>query len=244
MTILKTIHLRKKQLMQNKNIKDKLIDAEQPSLKNFSASLVFGFCPIGALTASDELTLNSEEIKLLVKECPKPKIKNILGAFRYFYICYCLKLEQLDQDNKNYFYLQTFSQISDQQTPAAPVYGFYNNEEIMSMIKDVDNLFSPDTHEKQVFESYLQELEGDASEIIQLMQNWTSLKLLQFNDLYFQDKEAVRNLYELINTEDNPHKILKSKKQKGDTSNLEKPTKLKIATKKKTTKATKNKKNI
>ena len=114
----------------------------------------------------------------------------------------------------------------------------------MSMIKDVDNLFSPDTHEKQVFESYLQELEGDASEIIQLMQNWTSLKLLQFNDLYFQDKEAVRNLYELINTEDNPHKILKSKKQKGDTSNLEKPTKLKTSTKKKTTKATKNKKNI
>ena len=244
MTILKTIQLRKKLFMQNKNIKDKLIDAEQPSLKNFSASLVFGFCPTRALMASDELTLNSEEIKALIKECPKSKIKNILGAFRYFYICYCLKLEQLDQDNKNYFYLQTFSQISNQQTPAAPVYGFYNNEEIMSMIKDVDNLFSPDTHEKQVFESYLQELEGDASELIQLMQNWTSLKLLQFNDLYFQDEEAVRNLYELVKTEDNPNKMLKSKKQNGDTSNLEKPTKLKTATKKKISKTTKNKKNI
>ena len=244
MTILKTIHLRKKRLMQNKNIKDKLIDAEQPSLKNFSASLVFGFCPIGALTASDELTLNSEEIKALIKECPKPKIKNILGAFRYFYICYCLKLEQLDQDNKNYFYFQTFSQISDQQTPAAPVYGFYNNEEIMSMIKDVDNLFNPDTHEKQVFESYLQDLEGDASQLIELMQNWTSLKLLQFNDLYFQDEGAIRNLYELINQENNSEKVVGNRKQKKTDSGFEKPTKTKTVIKKSVRKTIKNKEDI
>jgi hypothetical protein len=233
--------------MQNKNIKDKLIHAEQPSLKNFSASLVFGFCPTKALMASDELTLNSEEIKLLVKECPRNKIKNILGAFRYFYICYCLKIEELEQDNKNYFYLQTFSQISDQQTPAAPIYGFYNNEEIMSMIKDVDNLFSPDTHEKQVFESYLQELDGDASQLIELMQNWTSLKLLQFNDLYFQDEDAIHNLYQLINEEDdsgNNMKIRKQKKNATDSKKTTKPTNPKAATKKTTRKTIKNKKNI
>jgi hypothetical protein len=233
--------------MQNKNTKDKLIHAERPSLKNFSASLVFGFCPTRALTASDELTLNSEEIKLLAKECPSNKVKNILGAFRYFYICYCLKIEELEQDNKNYFYLQTFSQIGDQQTPAAPVYGFYNNEEIISMIKDVDNLFNPDAHEKQVFESYLQELDGDASQLIELMQNWTSLKLLQFNDLYFQDEEAIRNLYQLLNDEDdsgNKAKTRKRKKSTTDSKNSGKSTSPKAATKKTTRKTIKNKKNI
>jgi hypothetical protein len=205
---------------------------------------VFGFCPTRALTASDELTLNSEEIKLLAKECPRNKIKNILGAFRYFYICYCLKIEELDQDNKNYFYLQTFSQIGDQQTPAAPIYGFYNNEEIMSMIKDVDNLFSPDTHEKQIFESYLQELDGDASQLIELMQNWTSLKLLQFNDLYFQDEDAIHNLYQLINDEDDFEKSAKTQKQKKSAPDSQKPTTLKATTKKTARKTIKNKKNI
>ena len=222
------IPLQRKRLMPSKNKEKKSTYADQPSLKNFSASLVFGFCPTKALAASDELTLNSEEIKLLVKECPKNKIKNILGAFRYFYICYCLKIEELDQDNKNYFYLQTFSQISDQQTPAAPIYGFYNNEEIISMIKDVDNLFNPDSHDKQVFESYLQELEGDASQLIELMQNWTSLKLLQFNDLYFQDEKAIRNLYQLINNEDDSKKSVNPK----------------ATTKKTSRKTIKNKKNI
>jgi hypothetical protein len=230
--------------MQNKNTKGESVDSDQPSLKNFSASLVFGFCPMEALIASDEFTLNSEEIKLLVKECPRDKIKNIIGAFRYFYICYCLKIEELDQDNKNYFYLQTFSQIGDQQTPAAPIYGFYNNEEIMSMIKDVDNLFSPDTHEKQVFESYLQELEGDASELIQLMQNWTLLKLLQFNDLYFQDEGAIRNLYELANQEDNSEKVVKKRKQKKIDVDLKKSTKTKAAIKKSVRKIIKNKEDI
>ncbi len=238
------IQLRKKLFMQNKNTKGESVDSDQPSLKNFSASLVFGFCPMEALIASDEFTLNSEEIKLLVKECPRDKIKNIIGAFRYFYICYCLKIEELDQDNKNYFYLQTFSQIGDQQTPAAPIYGFYNNEEIMSMIKDVDNLFSPDTHEKQVFESYLQELEGDASELIQLMQNWTLLKLLQFNDLYFQDEGAIRNLYELANQEDNSEKVVKKRKQKKIDVDLKKSTKTKAAIKKSVRKIIKNKEDI
>lgn len=217
--------------MKNKNIKGKSVDSDQPSLKNFSASLVFGFCPMSALVASDELTINSKEIKLLMKECPKNKIKNLLGAFRYFYICYCLKLEELDQDNKNYFYFQTFSQVGDQQTQAAPIYGFYNNEEIMSMIKDVDNLFYPDTHKKQVFESYLQDLDGDASELIQLMQNWTSLKLLQFNELYFQDEKAIRNLYELIYQEKTGF-------------DLNKPTKTKVAIKKRVRKTIKNKEDI
>jgi hypothetical protein len=241
------IQLRKKLFMQNKNTEDKLIHAEQPSLKNFSASLVFGFCPTRALIASTELTSNSEEIKLLAKECPRNKIKNILGAFRYFYICYCLKIEELEQDNKNYFYLQTFSQIGDQQTPAAPIYGFYNNEAILSMIKDVDNLFSPDTHEKQIFESYLQELDGDASQLIELMQNWTSLKLLQFNDLYFQDEDAIHNLYQLINDEDdsgNKAETRKQKKSTVDSKNSAKPTSSKATTKKTARKTIKNKKNI
>lgn len=237
-------HLQKKLFMRNKNIKQKLIDSDQPSLKNFSASLVFGFCPVGALMASDDLTLNSQEIKAIIQECPEDKIKNILGAFRYFYICYCLKLEELEQDNKNYFYLQTFSQIGDQQTPAEPIYGFYNNEEIMSMIKDVDNLFDPDSHEKQVFESYLQDLEGDASQLIELMQNWTSLKLLQFNDLYFQDGNAIKNLYQLINNEDDSKNNAKTRKRKKSATDSKSYVKPKAKIKKTARKTIKNKEDI
>jgi len=230
--------------MRNKNIKGKSIDSDQPSLKNFSASLVFGFCPVGALMASNDLTLKSQEIKSIIQECPEDKIKNILGAFRYFYICYCLKLEELDQVNKNYFYLQTFSQIGDQQTPAEPIYGFYDNEQIMSMIKDVDNLFYPDSHEKQVFESYLQDLEGDASQLIELMQNWTSLKLLQFNNLYFQDGNAIKNLRELINNEDDSGNETKTRKRKKRATDSKNPVKPKATTKKTTRKTIKNEEDI
>ena len=209
-------------------MKKKTTNSAQSALKDFQASLVFGFCPLNALSASYELFNSSEEIKSIIKECESTdQIENILRSFRYFYICYCLKLEDLNQENKNYFYFQLFSQIGDQQTPTNPVYGFYNNEEIVSMIRDIDNMFSPDSHEKQIFESYVQDFSGNASELIEIMQDWTASKLSQFNDLYFQDKRAIHSLHKLLeqkeevtSTNKPPRKTKKRKSTKTKNENI------------------------
>ena len=209
-------------------MKKKTTNSAQSALKDFQASLVFGFCPLNALSASYELFNSSEEIKSIIKECESTdQIENILRSFRYFYICYCLKLEDLNQENKNYFYFQLFSQIGDQQTPTNPVYGFDNNEEIVSMIRDIDNMFSPDSHEKQIFESYVQDFSGNASELIEIMQDWTASKLSQFNDLYFQDKRAIHSLHKLLeqkeevtSTNKPPRKTKKRKSTKTKNENI------------------------
>jgi hypothetical protein len=187
---------------------------KNPNLNQFSASLNFAFCPSKALFPSYSLLQSNEEINSIIKECgSKTQIEKVLKSFRYFYICYCLKIEDLNQENKNYFYFQLFSQIGDQQSETSPVYGFYNNEEIISMIRDVNNMFSPDEHDKQIFESYVQDLNGNASEIIKLMQDWTSLKLLQFTELYFQDHDAIQNLRELLTYEEESKKNIKKTKK-------------------------------
>jgi hypothetical protein len=73
------------------------------------------------------------------------------------------------------------------------------------------------------------------------------LKLLQFNDLYFQDEDAIHNLYQLINDEDDSRNKAKTRKQKKstvDSKNSAKPTSSKATTKKTARKTIKNKKNI
>jgi len=195
-----------KKILNNEN--------NNPDLNQFSASLNFAFCPSKALSPSYSLLQSNEEINSIIKECAsKTQIEKILKCFRYFYICYCLKLEDLNQENKNYFYFQLFSQIGDQQSPTTPVYGFYNNEEILSMIRDIDNMFNPENHDKQIFESYVQNLNGNASDLLKLMQDWTSLKLLQFTELYFQDHDAIQNLRELLVQEEESKKNTKKTKK-------------------------------
>jgi hypothetical protein len=183
------------------------------NLKQFPASINFAFCPSKALIASSNLTTEIKEVESIINEYPVLNTGDILNSFRYFYICYSIKVENTDQENKDYFYFQLFSQIGNQQAATSPVYGFYTNDQIISMIKDIDAMFSPERHERQIFESYTEELYGSADQIINLMQEWTSLKLLQFNNLYFQDENAVMTLYKLIE-ESNAFEKLKEKKQK------------------------------
>lgn len=170
-------------------------------LNKFGASLNFAFCPVSALKsskASRESMMQTEEISLMIMELPESGIDILMDSFRYFYICYSIKVEDIEEENKDYFYFQLFSQIGDQQTAIDPVYGFYTEEQILSMIKDINGMFDPEIHERQIFESYVQEMNGSADDILKLMQDWTQLKILQFNDLYFQDEEAVSSLYALL----------------------------------------------
>ena len=189
-------------------------ESDDQNLNQFSASLNFAFCPLKALIASKKLIEEEEEFKLILKNHPDVNSEYLLNSFRYFYICYSLKIPDIDKECKNYFYFQLFSQIGDQQSPISPIYGFYSNDQILSMIKDIDNIFHPEMHERQIFESYVDELSGGADELIKLMQDWTSLKLIQFNNFYFQDEHAVSNLYKFLeNFEKNSKKTKITKKK-------------------------------
>jgi hypothetical protein len=131
-----------------------------------------------------------------------------------------MTIENLNLEDNNYFYFQLFSQIGDQQTGATPVYGFYSDKKILESIKDIDSMFAPEKYDKQIFDTFQNELYGKADEIINLMQQWTLLKLQNFNDSYFRDEVAIKNLYQLINSKieinKNPKKSTKTTKSKSN----------------------------
>lgn len=212
----------------------KKISQKNQNLNQFSASINFAFCPMRALVASRNLMMENDEIKTTVKDFPEIDAESLLNSFRYFYICYSIKVEDIEQENKDYFYFQLFSQIGEEQAATSPIYGFYSHDEILSMIKDIDAMFNPEWHERQIFESYTEDLNGSADQLIKLMQEWTSLKLLQFNDFYFQDEKAVFSLYKLIEDA----KKLEKKTEVGKIKTKVK----KSTTKKSSTKKTSNKK--
>lgn len=181
-------------------------------LSKFDAELNFAYCPSKALTLNSSLMLDSNEFKDLSESIDDKSISYLIGCMKYFYICYCVKIVNLKQDHNNYFYFQLFSQIGDQQSAAQPIYGFYTDEKILESIKDIDAMFYPEEYDKQIFDTFQNELFGGADQIAKLMQDWTDLKLLNFKDLYFKDEDAVKNLYKLIESNKDDKKIAKRKK--------------------------------
>ena len=167
-------------------------------LSNFDAVLNFAYCPSKALTIEKSLMHNSQEFKELSGSLDDKSTEYMSSAMKYFYICYSITIENINLEDNNYFYFQLFSQIGDQQAAASPVYGFYNDEKVLESIKDIDSMFYPDQYDKQIFDTFQDELFGKADEIIKLMQEWTELKLLSFNNLYFKDESAIDNLRKLI----------------------------------------------
>ena len=184
-------------------------------LSNFDAELNFAYCPSKALTIQESLLTNTEEFKDLASSLDDESTIYMSMAMKYFYICYSITVENLNLEDNNYFFFQLFSQIGDQQTAANPIYGFYNDEKILESIKDIDSMFIPEEYDKQIFDTFQNELFGKADEIINLMQQWTSLKLKSFNDLYFKDEIAVDNLYKLIN-----YNLDKNKNSKSSTKTI------------------------
>jgi hypothetical protein len=150
------------------------------------------------LTLTPELKHSTEEFKELSKDLDARCTKYLAAAMKYFYVCYCIKIENFNNEENHYLYFQLFSQVGDQQSAALPIYGFYSYESILSIIKDIDSMFLGENYNKQVFDTFQNELYGTADQIIKLMQDWTSLKLLSFNDMYFKNQSAVESLSYLI----------------------------------------------
>lgn len=176
----------------------KKIEKNDLDLSKFDATLNFAYCPSEALTLTPELKHSTEEFKELSKDLDARCTKYLAAAMKYFYVCYCIKIENFNNKENHYLYFQLFSQVGDQQSAALPIYGFYSYESILSIIKDIDSMFSGENYNKQVFDTFQNELYGTTDQIIKLMQNWTSLKLLSFNDMYFKNQSAVESLSYLI----------------------------------------------
>jgi hypothetical protein len=172
---------------------------DQFDLSSFEATLNFAYCPFNSLIINPSFIRNSSEFADLSKGLDKKSILYMTNAMRYFYICYSIKLENHPSfKESNYFYFQLFSQIGDQQAASQPVYGFYSDEKILDLIKDIDSMFNPDQYDKCIFDTFQGDMMGKANEIIKLMEEWTKAKLIAFNTSYFSDNKAIENLYLLI----------------------------------------------
>jgi hypothetical protein len=178
---------------------NKILEEDNFSLTQFNAFLRFAYCPAEPLVLNSLIKNNSEEYKELSKGLDSASSEYLSGAMRYFYVCYCIEIEDFNKDANNYLYFQLFSQVGDQQSAALPIYGFYTFDSIMTVIKDIDSMFSVENYNKQIFDTFQNDLFGTADQVIKLMQDWTALKLINFNDLYFQDESAIKNLSNLIN---------------------------------------------
>lgn len=188
---------------------------DQFDLSRFEATLNFAYCPSSSLIINSSLMQNSQEFIDLSKGLDKKSVSYMMKAMRYFYICYCIKLENHESfKESNYFYFQLFSQIGDQQTPAQAFYGFHSDEKILDLIKDIDLMFSPDQYDKCIFDTFQGEMTGKANEIISLMEEWTKAKLITFNNAYFNDNAAIENLYLLIKRGNKAESSKKDKKAK------------------------------
>jgi hypothetical protein len=197
-------------------------------LSKFNAELNFAYCPSEALTLTPELKHSTEEFKELSKDLDARCIKYLAAAMKYFYVCYCIKIENLNNEENHYLYFQLFSQVGDQQSAALPIYGFYSYESILSIIKDIDSMFVGENYNKQLFDTFQNEFCGTADQIIKSMQDWTSLKLLSFNDMYFKNQSAVESLSYLIKY---GNKILNKPSDKKETKKktpLKKKVKIKL----------------
>lgn len=207
-------------IMSRAKKQDKISEKDSLNLNEFNASLRFAYCPAEPLNLNPLIRNSSDEYKELSKGLDSKSSEYLSGAIRYFYVCYCIEVEDFNKDANNYLYFQLFSQVGDQQSAALPIYGFYNFDSIMAVVKDVDSMFSVENYNKQVFDTFQNDLFGTADQIIKLMQDWTTLKLINFNNLYFQDDSAIKNLSNLITY--NKKRVIKKPTIKKDSKPLKK----------------------
>ena len=175
------------------------------NLSDFEASLNFAYCSSIPLSLNPEYILKEDQeiFHDFSKNLDKDSKELLFKSIKYFYICYSLQINEIiNEEKNNYFYFQTFSQIGTKQAGSNPIYGFYTQEKILEKIKDVSSIFVPEGHNKHIIDTIQNDLNGEASELIKMLQEWTSVKLLDFNNLYFQDKDTMENLYKLISYED------------------------------------------
>ena len=167
---------------------------EKPEVMGQECAINFAFCPNAALTARGAIT---EELHSSLKEKIKNKsltdddYKTVSDATRFFYICYCLSFENM----QDYFYFQTFSKIADSEIiQSKPLYGFYKKEDIIKLVSSIDDCFHPNTHDKQIFDNITIDSSFPASVVMNLMTAWTETKLLQFSEFCHSDEKIQKSL--------------------------------------------------
>lgn len=185
-------------------------------LSEFMSSLNFAFCPSAALIGSQKLIKKNKEIKSLIKDYPNQSADDLSNAFRYFYICYSMKVEEVGQKNNDYFYFQLYSQMGSLQKSEPPIYGFFENEKILSMIQEIDDMFEPKKHDRKIIDSYVEELISDTDSILKSIKKWTDNKLLEFDNYYFQDKKVVDSLRKIIKNEEKSKTSFKKTNKKNE----------------------------
>lgn len=175
--------------MKRKNEAEK----QQKETLSLVGNLNFAFCPVSILKNKDDSFDFLEKNFILSPNksfINKRNIKNV----GFFYICYSIALDQTHEDNgdsKDYFYFQVFAQHGLKQAAGLPIFGLFSSEEIVSLIKEIDTTFEPEFHDKQIFGDY-QDAVGTCSLILKLMQNWTTIKLMDFKNLYLQQSSALK----------------------------------------------------
>lgn len=183
---------------------------ENVDLSDFNCRLNFAFCPSQPVVASSSETQN-EQVKGLILEFPNQDKNDLLSVLRYFYICYSLRVDDIQFKNQDYFYFQAFSKIAGNLKSEDPFYGFFDRDKIPYMIQEINEMFNPKNHDKVILDSFAEDVFSTANYIISELQKWTDLKLIDFNKSYFLDTEVLISLVKIIESE---KKILASQKNK------------------------------
>jgi hypothetical protein len=179
----------------------------------FNSHLNFAFCPSSALKLPESSPLFNDIANELYSEFPNQNKNDLMLAVRYFYVCYSLKIEDLQFGNQDYFYFQVFSKLAGYLKPHEAIYGFFDKEKISSMIQEINETFNPAGHEKMILDSFAEDICLDAGTAISELQKWTELKLVNFNKFYFLDSEVLLYLSKIIDNEKKFSDFQKNKKR-------------------------------
>lgn len=153
-----------------------------------TALLNFAFCPAQLIDLDKN---NSCQSPLLGKGAYLAKEHSNdeeIGGFaelhtKYFYVCYSFELEKELYKGKNYFYFQIFYQTGADQGSFDPFFGIFSENQTVNFLNEIDSFFHPSQHEKKMFDNADLAV-GSCHTLVQLMQQWTSLKIIEFTNEY------------------------------------------------------------
>jgi hypothetical protein len=176
-------------------------------LDNLMCEINFAYCPLGALKINHgQYNTISEHVIREISGFDEESSEFLINALRYFYIFYSIKLKLNDEileetfqgSKNNYFYFQVFAQVGNQNITCPADYGFVDDAELLSTIREVDSLFE-ENHDKNVCDTFNYDINGPSSQVLDMLEEWgqNNLENFQTKD-YFADKEAIKNLNLLI----------------------------------------------
>ena len=156
------------------------------------ANLNFAFCPTFPLKVDNKIKKESGFFNSAFSK--KEKQNSEIDTSRYFYICYSFKIDGMDQD---YFFFQSFSISQFKFFNSEPLFGFFSKEHILLLISQIDEIFSPKEHQKQIYDSYINEYSSSADYLLAVMAEWTKIKLQHFEYLYLSSEEIQEEIEKL-----------------------------------------------